>query len=627
MNEQEPRISWFAWIKHKLLGRPIHNKLAHHETLIVLFALPVFASDALSSTAYASEEILKKLQEGGSEYMDYLIYIAIALVALLWTVIFSYYQTIKAYPQGGGTYRVSSQNLGQTFGLVAGASLLIGYILTVAVSISASTSAVVAMAPATKPYVVLMAIFAISVMSILNLRGAKESGIVFAIPTYAFVILIGTIVGGAVWGWLGGGVDKQAFALDAAVTSQYATPITGLALIFFIFKAFSAGCAALTGTEAIADGVLAFREPKAVNANRTLILMGVILSVLFFGLSWSAYHYAITPIPFDNPEYKTVVAQIAAEIFGTASIGFYATQAATALILVLAANTAYADFPRLSMFIARDGFLPRQLMSLGDRLVYQNGILLLAISAIMLIVAFNANTGALLPMYAICVFLSFTMSQAGMVAWWKRHHPTNLKRYISLVGAIVTGSVVLVTFSTRFSEGSWISILAISLALVMFIGVKRHYDWLDRQLDVPDILTVPQSETTVLLLVPKMHRGILQGIAYSKSLAKDVRAVHVTVDPTSAEEVKRQWMQVAPDIPLVILESPFRSLVDPIIEYVDETRAEVTDPNHMITVIVPQAIPKNWLQGFLHSNVANYLKRALGTRKGVVVTNVRYFLD
>lgn len=627
MSEQEQRISWFAWLKHKLLGRPIPTKLAHHETLVVLLALPVFASDALSSTAYATEEVLKKLQEGGSEYMNYLMWIALALVLLLWTVIFSYYQTINAYPQGGGTYRVSSENLGQKFGLIAGGSLLIGYTLTVAVSISASTSAIVAIIPATKPFVVLMAVSAIAMMTIINLRGAKESGMVFAIPTYTYVFITLAIVGAALHGIAFQGVERQPFPDDIVPHESYMTGIGGIALLFFLFKAFAAGCAALTGTEAIADGVLAFREPKAQNANRTLVLMGVVLSILFVGICWASFHFGVSVLSFDDPNYRPVTAQISAAAFGDGTFMFTLSQVATALFLILAANTAYADFPRLSMFIARDGFLPRQLMSLGDRLVYQNGILLLAMIACTLIIAFGANTHSLLPMYAIGVFLSFTMSQAGMVAWWNRNKPKNSKKYISLLGAFVTGLVTLVLFLTRFSEGAWISLVAIFAALILFTSVKRHYEWLDRQLDIPERPKVPDSETTVLLLVPKMHKGILQGIAYSKALAKDVRAVHVTIDPESANVVKRQWVEAAPDIPLVILESPYRSLVEPIIEYVDETRAEIENPNHMITVIVPQAIPKNRLQGFLHSNVADLLKRALGTRRGVVITNVRYFLD
>ncbi len=626
-------MSLFSKIKQFLFGKPIHSKFASHERLAVLAALPVFASDALSSTAYASEEILVQLARGGPENLKYLVAISVALVCLLWIVISSYYQTINAYPQGGGSYRVTSENLGQNYGLVAGASLLIGYVLTVAVSVSAAASAITAMAPAAAQYAVHFAVAAICIIAFVNLRGAKESAVVFGVPTYSFVVLISIlIVFGALQAMGVPGLPQRGSAIYAEPIATTNAGLVGIAFFFFIFKAFAAGCTALTGTEAIADGVLAFKSPEARNATKTLVAMGVILSILFLGTSWLAYHFGIrsTEMYLDgaiNPAYRTVLAQIAAHLFGGENIGFLLTQGATALILVLAANTGYADFPRLSMFIARDGFMPRQLTGLGDRLVYQNGILLLSALSIVLVVAMRADTHALLPMYAIGVFLSFTLSQAGMVAWWKKQGRRSWKKHVSLFGSVVCGIVAIVQLTTRWSEGAWLTVVAIGLVIVVFFGIRRHYDYLARKLNIRPGDQVQHSTMTVLLLVPQMHRGLLKAISYALALSKDVRAVHVMLNPASAKTLKEQWTRFGADIPLVILESPYRSLVRPVIEYVDQAISEAKDENHMVTVIVSEAVPKYKYQSLLHSNLALFLKIALGSRRNVVISNVRYFLD
>lgn len=626
-------MSAFARLKHTLFGKPIASKHAHHERLIILTALAVFASDALSSSAYASEEIMLKLVRGGSDQLSNLVPLSIALIGLLWVVVFSYYQTIHAYPKGGGSYRVSSENLGQFYGLLAAGALLIGYVLTVAVSVSAAASAIVAMAPQTQPYAPWMASAAVLLITFMNLRGAKESGGVFAPPTYSFILLVLVVAAGGLWQMMNGQAPIEPALRPADV--EYAS-MNQLQTAMFLFAAFAAGCTALTGTEAIADGVLAFKAPEAQNASRTLILMGIVLSLLFLSVSWSAQYFGIVPMEFgghggsavseSGESYKTVLAMIAEKVFGAGSFLFYATQIATAMILVLAANTGYADFPRLSMFVAQDGYLPRQLTSLGDRLVYQNGVILLAGLSILLIIFTGADTHALIPMYAVGVFLSFTLSQSGMVAWWKRQGRTSWKKYVSLLGAFVCGTVTLVLFLSRFTEGAWITIAALSVAMVIFYGIKAHYNWLGSRLNIDAEDIVVHKSTTVLLLVPRLHKGILEAISYANALSKDVRAVHVTLDSKSAESVKEQWQRFGEDIPLVILESPYRSLVQPLVEYVDQTINEAEDENHMVTVIVPQAVPRNWFQKFLHSNVAFYLKRALGSRRNVVVSNVRYHL-
>lgn len=617
-------MSLFSKVKQFLLGKPIHSKRAHGQRLIIFLALPVFASDALSSTAYASEEILLKLRNGGPAAHGLLFSISIALVALLWIVIASYRKTIVAYPEGGGAYSVASENIGQYAGLTAAGALLIGYLLTVTVSIAAGVSALVSIYPQLHEYSVLISAIAISFITFINLRGVKESGMVFSIPTYSFVVLIGLIVIVAfkiafvdqVAHIAPSGIPNPAVPLSAMSTFQY---------VLFVFGAFAAGCTALTGTEAIANGVTAFKAPEAANASKTLVVMGVILSVLVLGVSFAAQHFGIVPMSFTEPGYRTVLAQVAAIAFGDESAMFVLTQFATALILVLAANTAYSDFPRLGRLVARDGFLPRQLASVGDRLVYQNGIVTLAVLSIALIALTGADTHKMLPMYAISVFMTFTFSQAGMVVWWQRHHPRAWDKWVNVVGAIVCGLVAIVLLVTRFVDGAYLTLIFLALLMSVFVMIRRHYDWLAGRLNITPADTVIASTTTVLLMIPRLHKGVLKAISYSKALSDDVRAIHVTLDPATLRKVKEDWIRFGEDIPLVVLESPFRSLIQPIMDYVDQAIAESGDPNHMVTVIVPQAVPRRWWQGVLHNNAAVALKMALGTRKNVVVTNVRYF--
>ncbi len=606
-------MSVLSSLKRLLVGKPIHTKHAHHERLPKIFALPVFASDALSSVAYASEEILGVLIFGGLAGFHKLVPISLGLIALLWVVVFSYYQTINAYPMGGGSYRVSSENIGSIAGRVAGASLLIGYVLTVAVSVSAGAAAITSMFPATQAFGAAIACVAVAVLAVLNLRGAKESGIVFAIPTYGFVVCI---LGMVIYGFFRATQGVGPIEPNLPVQTQQ------VGLIFLI-AAFARGCTALTGTEAIADGVQAFKAPEAKNAANTLLMMAAILTVLVFGLSWAAQHFGIVPLEFGQPGYKTVIAQIAQSLFGE-GWAFYSILTVTALILFLAANTGFADFPRLSQFIAKDGFLPRQLMSVGDRLVYQNGIILLAVLSIALILVFNANTHSLIPLYAAGVFLSFTLSQAGMVAKFIRSGQYGVKVAISSVGTLTTGAVTIILLITRFTEGAWILLVAIGLMMAIMAGIRGHYDYLAKELSVTPDDKVREVRTTVILLVPRLHRGILKAIAYATAMARDVRAIHVTLDAKGVGQIKEDWTKFGADIPLVILESPYRSFVKPVIDYIDQTIAE--DPDMMVTVIVPQAVPKHWWHSILHNNAAVPLKIALGSRKNVVITNVRYFL-
>ena len=613
-------MPFYTRIKRLLVGKPIATKHAHHERLTKLFGLPIFASDALSSVAYATEECLRILVLGGIAALFLLTPISIALATLLVLVGFSYYQTIQAYPKGGGTYLVSTQNLGSVAGRIAGAALLIDYVLTVSVSISSGVDAVTSAFPENallRHNAVLLGCLCVAVIAIVNLRGTRESGAVFAVPTYSFVGLVLFLVACVI---------VRSFG-EPAHAPNPSSPIFPSELhplgILLALRAFAAVCTALTGTEAIADGVQAFRPPESRNAGLTLVAMVILLLAMFLGISYSALHLGILPDQVGTHGFQTVLAQIATKQWGHGGL-FFALQTATFLILFLAANTAFADFPRLSSFMARDGFMPRQLSSVGDRLVFQNGIVLLAMLSMSLIVIFKGSTHSLIPLYALGVFISFTMSQTGMVVKFRREGAATWKWVVSSIGAVVTGVVMIILLITKFEEGAWIIVLALCAMLVVFKMIRGHYDYLANELSISQDDKIIPVKSTVLLLVPRMHRGILRAISYAQSITSDVRAIHVTLDGSSAAIIKKDWNQFGLDMPLVILESPYRSLIEPITEYIDQALAE--EPNHMITVIVPQAVPKRWYQGLLHNNVAVPLKIALASRRNVVVTNVRYFL-
>lgn len=616
-------MSAISNLKRVLIGKPIHRARAHHERLPKRYGLPIFASDALSSVAYASEEIMHVLKFAGPAALLFLTPVSMWLGVLMVIIGFSYYQTIHAYPKGGGTYLVSTENLGSGAGRVAGAALLIDYVLTVAVSVSAGVSAIVSAIPAAQPYMVQIGCVAIVLLTLANLRGAKESGVLFAIPTYTFVVSMLIVVVYGVYTGLSHGDITPAPIPEPDGGFQ---AITALLLL----KAFAASCTALTGTEAIADGVQAFKPPEAKNASTTLIMMIVLLLTMFIGLSYIAKHKGLVPMEPGEPGYQTVVAQIVSGLFGQGWF-FYFVQATTAAILFLAANTAYADFPRLASFVAKDGYLPRQLLSVGDRMVFQNGIVILGAIAMLLIIVYNADTHSLIPLYAMGVFISFTMSQTGMTAkWWrgakaaKKPPLRNWKIWVSGFGALVTLTVTGILLVTKWSEGAWLIVIMLAVMLFIFRKIKNHYNYLSRELTVTVNDAVPEFNTTALLLVPRLHKGILHTIAYAKTLTHDVRALHVTLDPQGVTSIKMDWNRFGADIPLVILDSPYRSLVEPVIEYIDQALAE--DPNAMITVIVPQAVPKRWWHSILHNNAAVPLKLALASRKNVVITNVRYFL-
>lgn len=627
-------MSRWQQLKSVLFGRPIATKHAHHERLPKRYGLAVFASDALSSVAYATEEVLLVLVMLGTmpflgltHAYDLLIWIAVALCVLLVVVVFSYYQTIHAYPEGGGSYYVSSRNLGFMWGKVAGAALLMDYVLTVSVSVAAGTAALVSVYAGLQPYMVHIAVVAVLLLMYANLRGAKESGAVFAVPTYSFIVGVLVLIGFALFKafFMGQAQIEPNPEILREFHEKAPEHIKNMYAAFFVMKAFSASCTALTGVEAISDGVQAFKKPEANNASTTLIVMAVTLLVMFLGVSWSAHHYGVLPMEPNQAGYKTVMAQLATAVFGQGHPMFFFIQFATVAILFLAANTAFADFPRLSSFIARDGFLPRFLMNLGDRLVFNNGIILLSLLAIILIILFKADTHNLVPLYAVGVFTAFTLSQSGMVAYWINHKIRDWRMYVSLFGAVICGIVTIVLAILKWGEGAWVTIFAIGFVIAGFQLVSKHYKTNRSALAIEPTDTVPQRKTVALLLVPRMHKGILEAVAYATSLSQDVRALHVTIDPKGVAGFKEEWNRFGSTLPLVILESPYRSLVEPLLDYIDATLDE--DPDLMVTVIVPQAIPKHWWHNLLHNNAALWIKRALGQRRRVVVTNVRYFID
>lgn len=568
--------------------------------------------------AYATEEILLVLVLAGTVAVPAVTGISIAIAVLVGIVIFSYVRTIYAYPMGGGGYRVSSDNLGSKAGRVAGGALLIDYVLTVAVSVSSGVLAIVSAFPVLTPYIVHFGIVATLLVAWINLRGTRESGIVFAIPTYTFIILISILIIGGIFRVFLGATPPPASHLPASA------PVEAFGL-WILLRGFSAGCTALTGIEAIADGAGAFKAPEPKNASLTLITLGIILATLFVGTSWLSHQFGIVPLAVGTEGYKTVVAQIAERVFGQGPL-FYLVQFTTMAILVLAANTAFADFPRLASFMAKDGYLPRQLANIGDRLVFQNGIILLAVAACLLIFAFHGDTHKLIPLYAVGVFTSFTLSQAGMVVRQVRQKSAKWGIVASFIGAVTTGIVMIIILVTKFHAGAWIVVIAEAFLLMFFYFVRKHYDYLARRLNIgPEDRVLPVTGTVLLLVPPRIHKGILHAIAYARTISGDCRAIHITDDPKSTDEMKRQWDKFGGQIPLVILESPYRSLVDPLLAYIDEAVSE--EPGHILTVVVPQAVAKHWWQTILHNNAATPIKLALASRKNVVVTNVRYFLE
>jgi len=601
-------------LRRLVFGERLPTSRAIHERLPKLLALPVFGSDAISSSAYATEEILLALALAGSGALGYSVGVGAAIGLLFAIVAISYRQTVMAYPSGGGAYIVARDNLGLYPGLVAAAALLTDYVLTVAVSIAAGVAAIVSAVPALVPDREALCLLCIALIMIANLRGAKESGRLFAGPTYLFIasVVLMLVVGGV----------RLAFAAGPAV--RVAAPQLPAELqpltIFLLLRAFASGCAALTGIEAISNGVPAFRPPESRNAATTLGWMVAICLTLFVGITVLARQFHIAP---DPTGHETVVSMLGRAVFGV-NLFYYFLQAATAAILVLAANTSFADFPRLSSILARDGYAPRQLANLGDRLVFSNGIVLLGVFSALLIILFKGRTHLLIPLYAVGVFISFTLSQAGMVRHWQKVRTPRWRLYaaVNAAGAVATAVVLLVVASVKFVHGAWIILLVIPLLIPLFRKIAQHYRDLAAALTMDGYVIPRGLRHTVLVLVPGLHRGVVSALLYAKSVAGECEAVFVEIDPAETPKLQEQWAHLRLGVPLTVLKSPWRSLTQSIIQYVRTLRAE--KGVDVVTVVVPEFATARWWHKLLHNQSGIMLKLALMFEPGVVVTNVRY---
>jgi amino acid transporter len=667
-------MEFLGKLKRLLVGRALRNEQAVHERLTKKVALAVFSSDALSSTAYATEEILLVLATaaafGAAGAFSYVIPISIAIALLLIIVSISYRQTIHAYPSGGGAYIVAKENLGTTAGLTAAASLLVDYVLTVSVSVAAGVAALTSAAQGTslewiENYRVSMGVGFVVFICLANLRGVRESGALFATPTYAFLVSFLFMIGfGLVKYLIGGGAAAATSTEDLKLAEGYAPQALST---FLLLGAFSNGCAALTGIEAISNGVMAFKQPESKNAARTLIVMATLLCTMFLGTSVLAYLYGIHP-----RESETVISQFARLIF-TGPIGwfYFVVQFATAAILILAANTAFADFPRLSSLLARDRFIPRQFANRGDKLVFSNGIVILAIFSSILIIVFAGDTSRLIPLYAVGVFLSFTLSQAGMVRHWlkvrrngevhdeaihtsqvesevnlpdaflaieqsrsprfvtdevtaRTHWKKSL--VINLLGAVATAVVLTVFIATKFEHGAWLVVVMVPLLVAMFLAIHRHYVSVATQLSTEDISnTLEPIKNTVIVPISGIHRGVITALRYAKSISPDsVTAVYVDFEEDATAKLKERWNKLDLGVKLVVLPSPYRELTRPILKFIH--RVDRMRDDDIITVVIPEFVPKRWWQQLLHNQSSLLLKGALLFRENVIVTNVPYHL-
>jgi amino acid transporter len=651
--------------------------MAAHERLTKKTALAIFSSDALSSVAYSTEAILLVLLAAGSTTIAYLVPIVIGITILLAILTLSYRQTIHAYPSGGGAYIVAKDNLGTQPGLIAGASLLVDYILTVAVSISAGVAAITSAARGSRleflaEHRVGLCIFLVVLIALVNLRGVREAGTVFAGPTYLFIFsMLALIVVGLIRYSMTGQViptpAPEEIHLDASVGLTPHSALTGGALLWLLMRAFAAGCTALTGVEAISNGISAFKQPETKNAATTLTWMALVMTILILGTGLLAYKLNAHPVG----EEETLVSQMTRHTFGSGLI-YYCIQAATALILVLAANTSFAGFPRLASLLAQDRFLPRQFANRGDRLVFSNGVVILALLAIILIVIFRGHEQAMLPLYAVGVFLSFALSQSGMVIHWLRERKESQERarirkeedgkrrrqsvagvaggtdvdeeqlltevaaeekrdhwllptIINAAGAVITFVVLIVIAVTKFTHGAWAVIVLIPLLVLMFHSIHKHYAEVARQLTTEGLQKLRPIRHEVIVPISGIHRGVISALEYAKAIAPDhVTAVYIDLDEEATKKLRQKWDQWGSGVRLVVLASPYRSLVRPLLRYIDRVERQADE---VVTVVLPEFVAARWWQFLLHNQSSLLLKGALLFKKGIVVTNVPYHLE
>jgi len=600
-------------LKSFLIGSPIESIKEKHERLSKTMGLAVFSSDALSSVAYGTEEILFALVVGGAAFLNYLIPVAVAIVILVAIVATSYYQTIHAYSSGGGAYIVAKDNLGTYPGLVAGAALLIDYVLTVTVSVAAGIAAITSAFPALREHAVLLCLLSISFITTVNLRGVRETGKVFSLPVYVFIGSLLFLIGASL---------MRSYSLPQVQYKEVSAATSNILPVFIILRAFASGCATLTGIEAVSNGVRAFKAPEAKNAGITLMWMALTLAVLTIGISYYSHYYGILP-----NENETVLSQLARTIFSKGPV-YYTIQFATALILILAANTAYSDFPRLSSIMANDRYLPRQLSNRGDKLVFSNGILILGFLSAVLLVFFRGETHLLIPLYAVGVFTAFTLSQAGMVKHWVKDRGKGWLKsaIINGLGGAVTAVVLVIIAVEKFTHGAWIVLIAIPALVLLTEKIHQHYLAAAEQLSLQYCITEEKAYAhhSVIIPVSGLQQAVINAVRYGKALSDDVTAVYVYIDPVETRKLQEKWDARCMGVKLEILHSPYRSVTEPLIDYIDGIREKYEDG--VITVILPEFVPTKWWHHLLHNQTALFLKGILLFKKGVVSTSVPFHL-
>jgi amino acid transporter len=626
--EYNPPRSWRTW----LIGRPLQTADAPHQTIGKFIGLAVFSSDAISSTAYATQEMMVVLAAVGTIAFKVAIPLSIAIVILLAILTLSYQQTIHAYSGGGGAYIVSRDNLGELPALISAAALLTDYILTVSVSVSSGVAQIVSAFPLLYPERVTISVALVLVIMVVNMRGVKESGMIFALPTYFFLLTLFVTIAVGIFRYLTGSLGMVVEPPPLQITA-----VQGLSA-FLVLRAFANGTTALTGVEAISNGITAFKEPRSDNAGKTLIWMAFILGTGLLGITFLATHIGAIP-----SETETIISQLARTAFAGRGILYLAMIIGTTVILVMAANTSFADFPRLSALVSADGFMPRQFAFRGSRLVYSKGIMALALFACGLIIIFQASVSRLIPLYAIGVFLSFTFSQAGMARrWWKSGHMKPgeekiergstlvfnsgwlLKMLINGFGAFCTAIVTLVFTITKFSEGAYVIVIITPVLVLIFLAIYRHYINLAKHLSLDNIEAHPPiSRHRVILAISGVHQGTLAALRYARTLSDDITAVHVSIDKNESEKLKKKWEVWGEGIRLVILDSPYRLFLEPMLQYIEDLDSQ-RRPNEIITIIVPQFIPRHWWNNYLHTRTAEALRTALIFKKDIVITDVPY---
>jgi amino acid transporter len=627
VTKYKPPRSWRTW----LIGRPLPTADAPHQTVGKLIGMAIFGADALSSIAYAPQETLVILAAAGTQAFRYAFPISLVITGLLAIVSISYLQTIQAYPTGGGAYTVVKENLGVSAALVAGAALMMDYILLAAVTVASGVAQIISAFPSLFPFRVLLSISLLVLIAIANLRGLKESGNIFALPTYFFLSMTAlTVVVGFIRYFNG---TLGVVSNPPPIANLHLEPVT----LFLLLRAFSNGTTALTGVEVIANGVRSFREPRTRNAMVTMIWMSAILAVLFLGIV-----YLLGAIGAVPSELETVISQLARTVFGNRGLLYLGTITATTIILILATNTAFAGFPALSAIIAEDGYLPRQLSFRGSRLVFSRGIMSLTAIASLLIILFNASVTALIPLWAVGVFLSFTLSQAGMARHWWVNRNRNAepsagrkktqrtvsgwrwKLAINGLGSVTTAIVTLIFAITKFVDGAWIIVLLLPAIVLSFYAIHRHYASLAKDLSLEHYGEPPPARRhRVIMPISAIHQGTLEALEYALSLSQDVTAVHISIDPDQTEKLRHKWSWWGKGARLVVIESPYRTFLEPFLEYVNEL-CGILQPNERLTIVVPQFVPKHWWHNALHTQTAFWLRFMLLNKRGIVITEVPY---